>query len=152
MIELFRKCFYWLTFLVTSSAHAQKHHPVRWNFSAIPGANNDCTIYYVATIDKGWHLCSQFTTKGGPMPTSFHLVPNRAYSIAGAVNELGTPHKTYEQAFKMEVTWFSDIVIFSQRIKLNVAETTIKGKVVFAAYASDMCLTPEEVKFELIVR
>jgi hypothetical protein len=72
--------------------------------------------------------------------------------LIGNVKELSKSHKFYDSLFMMDIIWFSDSAIFTQKIKLNVPETVIKGKVEFMACTDEMCLPVDEVRFEIRVK
>ena len=40
-----------------------------------------------ATIDKGWHLYSQYINMGGPLPTVFTFEPSSNYELDGKTSE-----------------------------------------------------------------
>ena len=52
----------------------------------------------------------------------------------------------------MNVSYFEKAVIFQQKIKLNKAATTAKGKVEFMVCNDRQCLPPEEIEFSIPVK
>ena len=86
---------------------------------------------------------------GGPIKTSFKFSPSPDYTLAGKIAE-PTPVKKYEDAFKMDVTYFEKTVTFQQKIKLKSAKaTTVKGQLEYMTCNDKKCLPPEDVDFTI---
>ncbi len=109
-------------------ASAQVKRPVKWNYSAKKLSDGKYEVHLTATIDKGWHLYSQTTPEGGPVPTSF----------------------TFEKLFDVNVKQFSDKVDFVQvvQVKGNV-KTNLAGKVEYMVCDDKQCLPPATEQFSI---
>ena len=57
-----------------------------------------------------------------------------------------------EKVFNMNVPYFTDEVVFQQKIKLNKGATTVKGKVEFMVCDDKKCLPPNEIAFSVPVK
>ena len=53
------------------SLHAQVEEPVKWKNSIEKISNDEFWLIMQATIEKDWHMYSQFTPDGGVLPTVF---------------------------------------------------------------------------------
>lgn len=141
-----------LVLLGAISAFAQLENPVTWQYAAkkTPG-KNEATLYIKANIDPNWHLYSQNLKPGGPSKTQITFTPSKDYTLVGTTTE-PKPITKYEKVFKMNVSYFEDEVVFTQKIKLNKATTAVKGKVEFMVCDDKQCLPPSEVSFSIPVK
>jgi len=135
-----------------NSLQAQFYKPVQWHFSATPGNGSEVQLIFNATLEKGWHIYSQYIGSDGPLPTTFSFAPSTDYTQIGKIEEKGTPVKSYDKTFLMDIVWFANSVTFIQKIQLKVPLTTIQGKVEFMVCRDEMCLPPEVVAFSMEVR
>lgn len=138
--------------MTTISAFAQLENPVTWQYAAkkTPG-KNEATLYIKANIESNWHLYSQNLKPGGPNKTEISFTPSKDFSLIGKTAE-PKPITKYEKVFKMDVSYFEDEVVFTQKIKLNKGATTVKGKVEFMVCDDKQCLPPSEVSFSIPVK
>jgi len=127
------------------SAEIQK--PVAWGFSNKQISENEFELVLTASIDNNWHLYSQFIGEGGPVPTTFKFKPMADYELVGKVSESPKPHKVFEKSFGMDVAFFEKKATFTQKVKLKVPATSIKGTLTFMACDDSQCLPPEDIDF-----
>ncbi|MFD2582516.1 protein-disulfide reductase DsbD domain-containing protein [Pedobacter vanadiisoli] len=126
----------------------QIYHPVKWSYAAKKTGKNEAVVFVKATLEKGWHLYSQYVRKGGPQPTKFTFEKSNAYSLMGATKEPEAIVRL-EPAFMMEVGFFESAVVFQQKVKLTGKNAAVKGKVEFMVCNDKMCLPPDEVEFTI---
>ena len=145
-----------LALLLALSAHlpalAQIEKPVTWQFAAQPGAAGEATLTFTAAIAGDWHIYSQFIEEGGPEPTSFTFTPSPDYELVGKVAESPAPVKTFDKTFNMNIAYFQKRVVFSQRIRLKVPQTTVKGHLTFMVCNDEKCLPPTDEDFAIEVK
>jgi hypothetical protein len=138
--------------LFTTAAFAQIETPVKWSYTAKKLNATEAVVFVKATIDEGWHIYSQNVKPGGPVATTFTFAPSKAYTLVGKTAEPKAITQ-YESAFKMNVSYFENSVIFQQRVKLKSAgATTVNGKVEFMTCNDRKCLPPDEVEFSIPVK
>lgn len=137
--------------LFTASAYGQIFKPVTWSYAAKKTGANTATVFIKASIDKNWHIYSQFLKPGGPNPTRFSFLSSKNYILLGKTIE-PNPHSVFEPSFKMQVSYFENSVVFQQKVKLLTKNTTIKGKLEFMACDDHQCLPPEEVEFSVPIK
>ena len=136
-----------IVLMISAGAYAQIEAPVKWSYAAKRLSNNEAVILLRATIQDGWHIYSLNVGDGGPIKTSFKFAPSQEYVLVGKTAE-PTPIKKYEDAFKMDVTYFEKTVTFQQKIKLKSAKaTTVKGQLEYMTCNDKKCLPPEDVDF-----
>lgn len=129
---------------------SQVKNPVKWAYSAKKLAAGKYEVRMTATIEKGWHLYSQTTPEGGPVPTSFTFTKNPLVTMAGPVKELGKLETHFEKLFDVNVKQFSDKVDFVQvvTVKGNV-KTNVSGKVEYMVCDDKQCLPPATQQFSI---
>lgn len=132
-------------------AFAQIVKPVTWAYAAKKTSKTEAILYIKAKIDDNWHIYSQNMKDGGPVRTSFKFTPSKDFSLVGKTLEPKAITK-YEETFGMNVSYFENQAIFQQKIKLNKAATTVKGKLEFMVCNDKECLPPDEVSFSIPVK
>lgn len=137
--------FLLLCCILGMSAEIQK--PVTWSYSNKQVSDSEYELILIANIDNGWHLYSQFIAEGGPVPTSFKFKPSPDYVLVGKVSEAPKPKKVFEKVFEMDVAFFEKKATFTQRVKLKIPATKIKGSLTFMVCDDSQCLPPEDVDF-----
>jgi DsbC/DsbD-like thiol-disulfide interchange protein len=134
--------------LLGTAAFAQIEKPVKWSYAAKKINDKEAVVFLKATVDKGWHIYSQKITGDGPVPTTFTFTPSKDFTLNGKPVEPKGITK-FEKAFGINVTYLENTAIFQQKIKLNAAKTTIKGKIEFMTCNDLKCLPPDEVEFSI---
>ncbi|MFD2285084.1 sugar transporter [Pedobacter petrophilus] len=140
-----------LVLFTIAGAFAQIEKPVTWSYAAKKVSKTEAVLYLKATIEDRWHIYSQNVKDGGPVKTTFTFSPSKDFALVGKTVEPKAIVK-YEDTFKMNVSYFEKSVIFQQKIKLNKATSTVKGKVEFMVCNDRQCLPPEEIEFSIPVK
>jgi thiol:disulfide interchange protein DsbD len=63
---------------------------VAWTYSTKKLADNQYEVHLIATPPIGWHIYSQLTPEGGPIPTSFSFNKNALITLVGKTIEKGS--------------------------------------------------------------
>ena len=123
--------------------------PVKWEFSVDQEEGSDeADLVLTATIDDGWHLYSMNLPEGGPIATSFYFDTAYSFSFIGGVEETTKPTLEYDPNFEMELLYFSNKAVFTQRVKLlKEGPVSIKGELEFMACDDRQCITPKYVEY-----
>lgn len=140
-----------LLFFASFGAFAQLEDPVTWSYVAKKTSATEATVYIKANIEEGWHLYSQTVKPGGPNKTVFTFPKSKDYTLVGTTVE-PKPISKFEKVFNMNVPYFADQVVFTQKVKLNKGTTTVKGKVEFMVCNDSKCLPPSEIEFSVPVK
>ncbi len=129
---------------------AQPKDPVTWTYEAKKKGDKTFDLLITATLPKPWHIYSQNTGDGGPIPTSITFNANPLIVKQGKVVETGKLEKSFDENFKTNVLSFSNKVVFTQTIKLKTAaKTTVTGKVEYMVCNNEMCLPPTKKAFTI---
>ena len=140
-----------IALFLTVGAYAQIVTPVKWAYAAKRTGPAEVTVLLKASIDAGWHIYSQNVKEGGPIKTSFTFAKSKDYVLIGKPIE-PKPITKFEDAFKMNVSYFEKEVVFQQKIKLKSPKVTaIKGQLEYMTCNNQKCLPPEDVNFTIPV-
>jgi thiol:disulfide interchange protein DsbD len=139
-----------IALLVTAFSFAQRQNPVSWNYEAIKKSADTYEIVLTATVEEPWHIYSQNTGKGGPIPTAVVFKPNPLVTKTGKVKELGKLEKVFDKNFNTDVLYFSDKVKFVQLVKVKGGiKTNLSGTVEYMVCDESQCLPPVKKSFDL---
>jgi len=135
--------------VIATGAFAQIEKPVKWSYAAKKISSTEAVVFMRATIDQGWHIYSQNIKDGGPVKTSFTFTPSKEYALVGKTAE-PAPVTKYEEAFKMDVSYFEKTVTFQQKIRLKSPNAkSVKGQLEYMVCNDHKCLPPEDVDFDI---
>jgi hypothetical protein len=141
-----------LLMLTSEQALAQILKPVKWSYAAKKISPTEAIVYFKATIDKGWHMYSQYIADGGPTKTVFTFAPSAQYILVGKTQE-SKPIRKFEKMFDMQVSYFENQAVFQQKVKLKSKnQTTVKGTINFGACDDTTCIQPEDVNFNVAIK
>jgi len=118
------------------SAQTLKH--VNWTFTVEDRSKDEAVLVFAADIEKDWHIYSQVTPDGGPLPTVFIFDENKSFERVGNVQE-PVPHEEYDSTFEVKVLTLDGKPVFKQKIKLKDQETKITGKIE-GQICKDVCI------------
>ncbi len=145
-------CFL-LLFSISFSADAQLKQPVKWSYKLKKLNATTYEVHITATIEKGWHVYSQTTPDGGPVPTVIQFTKNPLITLVGAAKEVGKLEQRHEVLFGVDVKQFSNSVSFVQTIQVKAAvKTAVSGRVEFMVCNDRECLPPATNKFSLSIQ
>lgn len=141
-----------ISLLVSTVCMAQIKNPVKWDFSAKKINETTYEVHLAVQLESGWHIYSQTTPAGGPLPTVVKFANSPLLTINGETKEVGKLVRKYEEIFEVDVKQFSDKVDFVQIIKLKApVKTTITGSVEYMVCNDKECLPPTTKSFSITV-
>jgi thiol:disulfide interchange protein DsbD len=137
-------------------AQAQILQPVKWKFEVEKTGPDEALLKATATIDKGWHLYSQYMKftedQFGPEITVFTFNLPKGVEKVGKTEEKGKLTEEITPLFdNLLVRFFSDKVTFSQKVKMRVADAKVSGNVYYMVCDDKQCLPPEEKEFTFML-
>lgn len=139
-----------LIFLVITSFCSWCQNPVNWKFSAKKKADKVYEVHLTATVASPWHIYSQKTPKGGPIPTKISFTKNPIIVLDGIAKEVGKLEVKHEEVFDIDVKYFNGSVDFVQTIKLKSGvKTNVSGTIQFMACNDQQCLPPTNTSFNI---
>ena len=136
-----------LLFLSGFQLFAQILEPVKWTFES-KQEEKETTLIFKATIEEGWHLYDTQLPDGGPIKTSINFTDSTLFEFSGDLAKDPLPTEVFDKTFNMKLGYFSNQVVFTQKIKLKKAEKVeIKGFVEFMSCNDETCTPPTEAEF-----
>ena len=103
-------------------------------------------LTFEATIEKGWHLYSQFTPDGGPAPLQLQLTEMQKFSRRGKARE-STTHTAYNKIFGVDETFFIETATIKQVVKASSpSASTFRVRLAYQI-CKQVCV-PQEITFE----
>jgi thiol:disulfide interchange protein DsbD len=139
--------------VLLNTVNAQVKNPVQWSFSSKKVNATSYEVHLTASIENGWHIYSQTTPEGGPIPTSIDYLKNPLLTLNGATKEIGKMEQHNEPLFGVDVKQFSNKVDFVQVVQLkSKAKTALNGHIEFMTCNDHECLPPKTVTFSVPIQ
>lgn len=136
--------------VAASTVAAQTKEPARWTFAAVKISSTEYTVTATASLPRPWHLYSQRTPVGGPLPTVVRFDASPLLRLNGTVKEAGNLKKFHDKNFGVDVLYYADKVVFSQQIILKApVKTNLTGMIEYMVCNDEMCLPPTKQKFSI---
>lgn len=135
---------------ISVAAAAQIQDPVDWSYSVKKLSADTYTFTATANIEGDWHIYSQTTGKGGPVPTKIIFKKNPLITVVGATKETGKVKQVYDELFKTNVRYIGETATYTQTIKVRAGvKTNISGSVEYMVCDDRQCLPPSKKTFDL---
>lgn len=114
-----KRIIYLLLFIFTFvTTQAQIVHPVKWQSKIEKKSDTEYTLTLEGIIEPEWHVYSQFTPDGGPLPSELLFQNSKDnYELIGKAKESKT-EKAFNPVFGVDEIFFSNTVTFTQDIKI----------------------------------
>ena len=142
-----------IALLAAFAAFSQAESPVKWDFTAVKKGDKLYNVVITATFSKPWHIYSQTTPDGGPLPTKITFKPNPVLTLDGKTKEDGSLQTIRDESFGVDVKYFSDKVVFTQVVKLKAAvKTHATGELNYMVCNDTKCLPPKKVPFDITLQ
>ena len=141
-----------LTFLCCVwTAKAQIEEPVQWKGSVNALGDDRYELVMTGTIENGWHVYDMGPYEGGPNATVVTFEPNGNIELLGPT-EAGKTEKKYDDAFGMDIGYYSGQAVFKQQVKaLKAGKTEVKATIEWQACTDMNCLPPDEHEFTFVI-
>lgn len=141
-----------VTFLIIATGvctSAQVKNPTTISFNAIKkGADYEVVIK--VAIAKPWHIYSQNTPSGGPLPTKITFNKNPLITLVGKPKETGKLEKIFDKNFEVDVLYYSNEVMYTQLVKVKPGiKTNITGTFEYMVCDDNECLPPTKKTFDI---
>ena len=128
-------------------------NPVSWTATSKKIGDKTYEIHLTANIENAWHIYSQSTPEGGPVPTNITFTKNPLIIKQGTTKEVGKLQQHHEPLFGVDVKQYSNKVDFVQVVKLKAnAKTNISGSVEYQTCDDKKCLPPKTVNFSIAIK
>ena len=139
--------------ILSTATFAQMKDPIGWKYEAVKKSGGTYELIITATVPRPWHIYSQSTGKGGPIPTKISLKTNPLVTVNGKPKEIGKMEKLLDKNFgvtAVEVKYYSDKVQFVQTLTVKGdVKTNISGTVNYMVCDDNQCLAPTSKSFDI---
>jgi len=139
--------------MISYQASAQILNPVKWKFELEKINSSQYNLKYIAKVDKGWTVYSQYTSDDGPVPTSVNYESSEGIELLGKAIETGSKKEGMDPFFGVNVIKFTadKPFIIIQKIRVKDASKPIIGYVNFMACDHEKCLPPTDADFNFSI-
>lgn len=139
--------------LFSIQASSQILNPVKWKFELEKINATQYNLKYIAKVDKGWTVYSQYTSDDGPVPTSINYESSDGIEMMGKAVETGSKKEGMDPFFGVNVIKFTADKPFTilQKIRVKDASKPIRGYVNYMACDHEKCLPPTDADFSFSI-
>ena len=111
--------FLFIAFLVYSNSNAQILDPAKWTTKIEKKSETNYILTFNAVIENDWHLYSQFTPDGGPLPLEIIFKDQKGnFNLVGKAKESKT-RTAYNDIFEVNETFFEKKAQIQQEISIT---------------------------------
>ncbi|WP_432221209.1 cytochrome c biogenesis protein CcdA [Flavobacterium sp. TMP13] len=111
--------FLFLFLFAFAKGNSQMVEPVKWTSKIEYKSGNSFLLTFEATIEKDWHVYSQFTPDGGPLPLEITFKNQKDnYLVSGKAKESKT-RTAYNDIFEVNETFFENKAKIEQLITIS---------------------------------
>jgi thiol:disulfide interchange protein len=113
-----------LAFFAIININSQIKEPVKWKTKVDKISDSEFNLVINGTIEKDWHVYSQFTPDGGALPMYLTFLDQKGnYELIGKAKE-GAFKKHFNDVFEVEEYYFDNTVQVTQKVKVTNPKTT----------------------------
>jgi thiol:disulfide interchange protein len=133
-----------LVFLAFTKGNAQILDPVKWTTTIEKKSETNYILTFNGVIEKDWHLYSQFTPDGGPLPLEVIFKDQKGnFNLVGKAKESKTA-TAFNDVFGVNETFFHDKAQIQQEITLiNPKITSIQAELNYQV-CKEVCINLEK--------
>jgi len=127
--------FLLVTFLAFAKGNSQILDPVKWTTKIEKKSESNYILTFEGVIENEWHMYSQFTPDGGPLPLELIFKNQKGnFNLVGKAKE-GKTTTAYNDVFEVNETFFVKNALIQQEISL----TNSKIKTIEVALNYQVC-------------
>jgi thiol:disulfide interchange protein len=136
--------FLLLTILSLSTVKAQILEPVKWKTKTEKISDTEFYLVMEGTIEKDWHVYSQFTPENGPLAAEFTIENAKGnFEIIGKAKE--SPYKKqFNDVFEVDEYYFEKNVTFKQKVKITNPNVSSIKVILDYQVCKDACINENE--------
>lgn len=144
-----RKVFTLLLAFVSIIVSSQIIEPVKWEVSHEMKDDNVVEVTFIARMDTGWHLYSQFLDNSGPLPTTFNYDNLNKAVLKGETTSQSKVITEYDPNFETELSWYVHKAVFKQLFQVESDDYSISGNISYMACNDESCINPSPYEFSI---
>ncbi|PKB15072.1 thioredoxin family protein [Flavobacterium sp. 5] len=136
--------FILLTFLAFTKGNAQVLDPAKWTTAIEKKSETNYVLTFTAVIEKDWHIYSQFTPDGGPLPLEIKFKDQIGnFDLVGKAKESKTT-TSFNDVFGVNETFFHDKAQIQQEISLTNPEVVAIQAELNYQICKEVCINLEK--------
>jgi thiol:disulfide interchange protein DsbD len=142
--------FLLVTFLAFAYGNSQILDPVKWTTEIEKKSENNYVLTFDGVIDNDWHMYSQFTPDGGPLPLEVLFKNQKGnFNLVGKAKE-GKTTTAYNDVFEVNETFFVKNAQIQQEITLINPKISKIEVVLNYQVCKESCINLEK-KFSFVI-
>lgn len=142
--------FLLVVFLAFAKVNAQILDPVKWTTKIEKKSETNYILTFDGVIENDWHLYSQFTPDGGPLPLEIIFKNQKGnFNLVGKAKE-GKTTTAYNDIFEVNETFFEKKAQIQQEIILINPKTSKIEVALNYQVCKDACINQEK-KFSFTI-
>lgn len=131
-------------FLAFANGDAQIMDPVKWTIKIDKISETNYVLTFNGIIENEWHMYSQFTPEGGPLPLEVIFKNQKGnFNLIGKAKESKT-RTAYNDVFEVNETFFEKNVEIKQEISILNPKITKIEAVLNYQVCKDVCINQEK--------
>ncbi|QDW20492.1 thioredoxin family protein [Flavobacterium sp. KBS0721] len=116
--SVWNKIIIFFLFFAFAKGNAQILEPVKWTSKIEKKSGNNAVLIFDGTIEKDWHMYSQFTPDGGPLALEIAFKNQKGnYTLVGKAKE-GKTRTAFNDVFGVNETFFEGKAHIEQEITI----------------------------------
>lgn len=134
--------------IVVYVSNAAAQQPVKWKFSTVLSLTHP-EIQFTADIEEGWHIYSQNTPDGGPLPMIFTFDSSACYKLVDQVKE-PSAIEAFDPVFEINVKYLEGRPVLTQKVEVASTPCKISGRIDYQA-CKEICI-PLDTVFSITLK
>ncbi len=111
-------------FFAFATGNSQIKKPVKWTSKTEKISDTEFNLVMTASIEEGWHMYSQFTPEGGPLPLVVTVKNQKGnFELIGKAKE-SAYKKEFNKDFEVDEFYFEGTATVSQKVKIINPKTS----------------------------
>lgn len=130
-----------------SCLQAQILEPIQVDKNLKKISDTEYELQFNVSIAEGWHVYSTNLGDDGPVSASLNVEKKEGITLIGELITKGKEISIYDKLFGMDVRYFENNVLFTQKLKIVNDNYKLEGYFEYAACDDQTCLPPTKVEF-----
>lgn len=136
--------------IIAFVAVAQAPEAARWSTSVKMLSSDEGVVKMKMTVADGWHVYGPDLPKGGPVAMTFDFKQSAGVKFVGTPVPSVKATVVYDDAFGMDLPYWSGAVTFEQKFKVIDAQSAaIVGSIRYQGCNGETCAPPKTKKINL---
>ncbi|MBE98937.1 cytochrome c biogenesis protein CcdA [Flavobacterium coralii] len=135
-----KTAFLFFSIFAFISMHSQVLDPVKWKSKIEKKSDTEYVLIFDGVIEDEWHMYSQFTPEGGPLPTEILFNNAEGNFEAPEKAEESETHTQFNDVFGVDETYFDKTVQLKQTIKVTNPKNNLVQAELFYQVCKEQCI------------